>query len=108
MAIQVRMPSIPEQLEFLRKVRAAMDEVESRSPAITEGTTDALAISCNGTWAMWGSGPDIAPLRLVLPDYLGFSYHLGQVDCALNGHIQRNRNTPAINPDGGLNGTAAV
>lgn len=76
-----------EMLEFFRVVRAAMDEVDPEALLFTEGGTDLLSISCNGTLGMWAPGIDIAPLRLVASSYIGLSYGQGQVDCALNGYI---------------------
>lgn len=77
----------PEILQFLQKIRAAMDEVDPDSLLFTESAVDITSLYCNGTLAMWSSGTDIAPLRLVVPQFLGFSYGMGQVECALHGFI---------------------
>jgi len=79
--------AMPEVMEFLRKIRAAIDEVDSDIVLFTEGATDMLALYCDGTLNLWVPGPDIAPMRLTVPNYIGLSYHLGQVDCALNGFV---------------------
>ncbi len=79
--------AMPEAMEFLRKLREVIDEVDSDIMLFTENTTDMLALYCDGALNLWAPGPDIAPMRLVIPNYIGFSYHLGQVDCALNGFV---------------------
>jgi len=79
--------AMPETMEFLRKIRAAIDEVDSQILLFTEDATDMLSLYCDGTLNLWAPGPDISPVRLVIPDYVGLSYHLGEVDCALNGFI---------------------
>jgi len=80
----------PEILQFLQKIRAAMDEVDPDSLLFTESAVDITSLYCNGTLAMWSSGTDIAPLRLVVPQFAGFSYGMGQVECALHGFITGN------------------
>ena len=80
----------PEILQFLQKLRAAMDEVDPDSLLFTESAVDITSLYCNGTLAMWSSGTDIAPLRLVVPQFAGFSYGIGQVECALQGFITGN------------------
>ena len=77
----------PETLAFLKAIRQAMDEVDPDAALFTEGAIDMFSQYCDGTLAMWSAGPDIAPMRLVLPEFVGLSYHWGQVDCALNGFI---------------------
>ena len=71
--------STPEMLELLRKVRTAMDEVDPQAALFTEGAADLMQLYCDGTLAMWGSGNEIAPMRLASPDFVGFAYGLGQV-----------------------------
>lgn len=77
----------PEVLEFLRKIRAAIDEVDPDVALFTEGATDITAQYVDGTLCMFASGPDIDPMRIVIPEFVGFSYHLGQIDCALQGYV---------------------
>jgi len=77
----------PEVLEFLRKIRSAIDEVDPNIVLFTEGATDITAQYVDGTLCMFASGPDIDPMRLVIPEFVGFSYHLGQIDCALQGYV---------------------
>jgi hypothetical protein len=36
---------------------------------------------------MWATAPDMAPMRLIVPGFQGLSYHMGQVECALQGFI---------------------
>jgi len=79
--------AMPEVLAFLRKIRSAINAVDRDVALFTENATDLLALYCDGTLNLWAPGPDISPMRLVVPDYVGFSYHLGQVDCALNGFV---------------------
>ncbi|MBM3493463.1 MAG: hypothetical protein FJX72_03950 [Armatimonadetes bacterium] len=76
-----------EILQFLKKVRAAMDEVDPQAALYTEGAADLMQISCDGTLAMWASGSEIAPMRLVIPGFVGLAYNLGQVECALQGWV---------------------
>ncbi len=77
----------PEIVAFLRKVRQAMDDVDPSTLLFTENATDIMAMYANGTLCMWVPGVDIAPMRLVIPEFIGLSYHLGQVDCALQGYV---------------------
>jgi hypothetical protein len=77
----------PEVREFLRKIRCAIDEVDPNIALFAEGATDITALYVDGTLCMCGSGLDIDPMRLVLPEFVGFSYSLGQVDCALQGYV---------------------
>ncbi len=77
----------PEIFEFLRKIRDAMDSVNPDALLFTEGSTDIASLYCNGTLAMWSSGTDIAPIKLVTPDFMGFSYGMGQIECALQGFV---------------------
>ena len=79
--------AMPETMEFLRKIRKAIDEVDPQILLFTEGATDMLALYCDGALNLWAPGPDISPARLVIPNYIGLAYHLGEVDCALNGFI---------------------
>ncbi len=79
--------STPEMLELLKKVRAAMDEVDPQAALFTEGAADLMQLYCDGTLAMWGSGNEIAPMRLAHPEFVGFAYGLGQVESALQGYV---------------------
>lgn len=87
-------------LEFYRKVREAMDEVDPESLLFTEGGADFLNIYCSGSLRLWWPGGDIAPLKLAVPGYLGFSYGAGQIECALQGFICGN--TSPISTGGGF------
>ena len=78
---------MPETMTFLRKIRKALDEVDPQTLLFTEDATDMLALYCDGTLNLWAPGPDIPPERLVIPNYIGLAYHLGEVDCALNGFV---------------------
>jgi hypothetical protein len=80
----------PEIFEFLRKIREAMDSVNPDALLFTEGSTDITSLYCNGTLAMWSSGTDIAPVRLVTPEFAGFAYGMGQIECALHGFVTAN------------------
>jgi hypothetical protein len=77
----------PEVMEFLRKIRSAIDEVDPDVALFTEGATDITAQYVDGTLCMFACGQDIDPMRLVIPEFIGFSYHLGQIDCALQGYV---------------------
>ncbi len=79
--------AMPETMEFLRKIRLAIDAVNPEILLFTEDATDMLALYCDGTLNLWAPGPDISPVRLVMPEFTGLSYHLGEVDCALQGFI---------------------
>lgn len=74
-------------LELLRKVRSAMDEVDPEALLFTEGAFELLHLQTNGALCLWSPGIDLAPLRLTAPDYLCFSYHSGQIESALNGFV---------------------
>ena len=87
-------------LEFYRKVREAMDEVDPEALLFTEGGADLLNIYCNGALRLWWPGREIAPLRLAVPGYLGFSYGAGQIECALQGFVCGN--TSPISTGGGF------
>ena len=77
----------PDILQLLKKVRSAMDEVDPQAALYTEGASDLMQLYCDGTLAMWGSGNELAPMRLALPGFVGLAYGLGQVECALQGFV---------------------
>lgn len=79
--------STADILEFLRKIRSAMDQVDPQTALFTESATDITAMYVDGTLNAWSTGPDIGPMRLVIPQFVGLSYHSGQVESALNGFI---------------------
>jgi hypothetical protein len=79
--------AMPDAMEFLRKIRKAIDEVDPEILLFTEDATDMLSLYCDGTLILWAPGPDLPPVRLVVPNYIGLAYHVGEVDCALNGFI---------------------
>ena len=54
----------PEVLEFLRKIRSAINEVDPNIALFTEGATDVTAQYVDGTLCMFAPGPDIDPMRL--------------------------------------------
>jgi len=76
-----------EMLELLRKVRQAVDEVDPEVALFTETATDLVNLYFDGTLVMWCTAPDMAPMRLIIPGFVGRSYHMGQVECALQGFI---------------------
>ncbi len=73
--------------ELLRKVRAAMDEVNPDTILGTEGPIDFFRESCDYALQMFQSGFDIDAMRVAVPDYVGFAYHPGAVESALNGWV---------------------
>jgi hypothetical protein len=73
--------------ELVRKVRAAMDEVNPNAILCTEGPIDYLHESCDGALQMFQPGRDIDAMRVAIPDYVGFAYHPGAVESALNGWV---------------------
>lgn len=79
--------STPEILEFLRKIRAAMDEVNPEAALFTETCSDTCSLYSDGTLSAWYGGPDIMPMRLLFRDYVILAYHSGQIESALNGFI---------------------
>ena len=78
---------IKDNIVLLQKVRAAMDEVDPEALLFTEGGCDLLNLYCTGALNLWYNGTDISPLHLSVPNYIGFSYGTGQIECALNGII---------------------
>ena len=78
-----------EMLELLRKVREAVDEVDPELLLFTETATDLVNICFDGTLVMWATAPDMAPMRLIIPGFAGWSHHIGQVECALQGFVPR-------------------
>ncbi len=76
-----------EMLEFYRKVRQAVDEVDPQVLIFTENPTDLLNLYCDGSLAMWNAGSEIAPMRLTNPAFGAFSYGLGQIESALQGYV---------------------
>ena len=89
-------------LQLLKKIRAAMDEVDPDAALFSEGATDMFSQYTDGTLAVWSAGTDIAPMRLITPEFVGLSYHFGQVDCALNGFVTTDEY--ACSRDGFANG----
>ncbi len=79
--------STPEILEFLRKIRAAMDEVNPEAALFTETCCDTCSLYSDGTLSAWYGGPDVMPMRLLFRDYVILAYHSGQIESALNGFI---------------------
>jgi len=75
------------ELELLRKVRMAMDEVDPNALLLTENANDLFSLYSTGALNIWASGPDIAPLRVAIPSYMGFAYYAGEVESATNGYI---------------------
>ncbi len=73
--------------ELVRKVRAAMDEVNPNAILNTEGPIDFLHESCDGALQMFQPGRDIDAMRAALPGYIGFAYHPGAAESALNGWV---------------------
>jgi hypothetical protein len=73
--------------ELVRKVRAAMDEVNPHAILFTEGPIDYLHESCDGALQMFQPGRDIDAMRVAIPSYVGFAYHPGAVESALNGWV---------------------
>jgi len=78
-------------LEFARRVRAAIDEVDPEVVILSEGGTDVLNQYLNGMLVMWSPGPELAPMRLAVPNYRLIAHHLGSVEAALNGFVCRQR-----------------
>ena len=76
-----------EMLELLRKIREAVDEVDPDVALFTETATDLVSIHFDGTLAMWATVPDIAPMRLIIPEFVGLCYSIGQIEGALQGFI---------------------
>ena len=79
--------ALKDNIALLQKVRAAMDEVDPDALLFTEGGSDYLNLYCTGALNLWYNGSDISPLHLSVPNYIGFSYGTGQIECALNGII---------------------
>ncbi len=73
--------------ELLRKVRAAMDEVNPYAVLGTEGPIDFFRESCDYALQMFQPGGEIDAMRVAVPDYTGFAYHPGAVESALNGWV---------------------
>ena len=73
--------------ELVRKVRAAMDEVNPDAILNTEGPIDYLHESCDGALQMFQPGRDIDAMRVAIPSYIGFAYHPGAVESAMNGWV---------------------
>jgi hypothetical protein len=82
--------STPEILEFLRKIRAAMDEVDPDTALFTETCCDTCSLYSDGALSAWYLGPDIVPMRLLFPNYVILAYHSGQIESALNGMVTAN------------------
>jgi hypothetical protein len=75
-------------LEFLRRVRAAMDEVNPGAVLMTEGSCDFMhQHSDAGGLQMYFPGRDIEAIRLAMPTFRGPSYSQGAVETALNGWV---------------------
>lgn len=74
-------------LELLRVIREAVDQVDPNVVILTENPSEPLSRYCNGALCIWSPGPDMAPLRMTAPGYMGFSYYSGQVEAALQGFI---------------------
>jgi len=74
-------------LRFLRRIREAMDRVDPETLLFTENACDLAHQYTNGALQLWSAGPDLAPLRLALPSFLGFAYHGGEIEAALNGYV---------------------
>ena len=73
--------------ELLRKVRAAMDEVNPNAILGTEGPIDFFREYSDYALQMFQPGNDIDAMRIAVPDYTGFAYHPGAVESALNGWV---------------------
>jgi len=73
--------------QLLRKVRAAMDEVNPDALLLTENFTDFYHESCDAALLMFYPGRDIDAMRVAMPTYRGLGYHPGAVETALNGEI---------------------
>ena len=73
--------------EYFRKIRAAMDEVNPQAILLTECPVDFYNESTNGALALSGPLCDIAPLRLVAPDYRMYGYSAGLMESVLNGWV---------------------
>ena len=73
--------------ELLRKVRAAMDEVNPDAILGTEGPIDFFREFTNYALQMFQPGRDIDAMRIAVPEYTGFAYHPGAVESALNGWV---------------------
>ena len=75
-------------LELLRKVRAAMDEVNPDAILMTEAACDFLHVHSDaGGLQMFYPGHEIDALRVAAPTYRGPAYTPGAVECALNGIV---------------------
>ena len=73
-------------LELLRKVRAAMDEVNPDAILMTEAACDFMHLySDGGGLQMFYPGREIDALRVAVPTYRGPGHSPGAVECALNG-----------------------
>jgi hypothetical protein len=72
-------------LEFLRKVRQAMDEVNPDAVLLTENVSEIANLYVNGGLMFWTPGPEIAPLRLADPTISVVGCHSGVVEAALQG-----------------------
>jgi hypothetical protein len=85
-------------LELIQKIRQAVDEVDPEVVILTENPSEPLSRYANGALCLWSPGPDMAPLRLTAPDYMGFAYYSGQVESAIQGFIS---SSPAAGNSGG-------
>lgn len=73
--------------QLLRKVRAAMDEVNPNAILLTEGPIDYFHQYTNGALQMFQTGRDIDAMRVAIPSYKIVAYHPGAVESGLNGMI---------------------
>ena len=73
--------------QILRKVRAAMDEVNPDALLLTENFTDFYHESCDAALLMFYPGREIDAMRVAMPTYRALGYHPGAVETALNGEI---------------------
>ena len=75
-------------LELLRKVRAAMDEVNPDAILMTEAACDFLHLySDAGGLQMFYPGREIDALRVAAPTYRGPGHSPGAAECGLNGIV---------------------
>ncbi len=79
--------SMQWSLELLRKVRAAVDDIDPNVSLFSEGPSDVTAQYLDGSLNGWSTGPDIAPCQLAVPSLRGMGYSSGQIECAINGFI---------------------
>lgn len=79
--------SVRWTLQALKKIRAAVDEVDPTVALFAEGPSDVTAMYLDGALSGWSTGPDIAPGQLATPSLRGMGYSSGQIECAINGFI---------------------